>query len=571
MKVLTYGPPFCTANFDSLRLHTGDVHEIRSLSVDQETDYHFAPMETAEGVIRGISKDWKPDCLLCWCPEVAPPPLEIEKCPIPTTAIVSDWSIYYPQIKHNACRYDNVVTDRPGSEVLQLWGTQAHFVGPLYAQQSGLHRMLNVERDLDVVFAGNLNLAVHGRRCRLLERAASLAGRYNVLITADQQPASYVSLLNRARIAFNHGLRHEMNLRCFEAIACGAVLFIEAENRECGDWLKDREEAVFYTEDTLVPLLEYYLSRPAETQRIAAAGLARASQIAGERRWDAMIDAIAALPSCGRPFAQQTPATRLLAEAFQYASSFRPEHETYVRQLLEHGIEVYPEDPEVSAALACFDMDTLEQQTGNGRREQTARLLDRLRHAAGLRPNSTPVWLNLAFACKHAGSSAAEARFLELALQGTSDELGHLMLNERRDPYAAQYRELQANGQPRVEVLWAGAAARLAALRLQEGRFEEALELAGRSRAWWPEVSAPYRVAGEAFRALGRPEEAAAWLRDGLPHAPFDADYRRQLHAAYVQAGLSNEARVLADESATIFSAWIGVAEIVAEFQALAR
>ncbi len=572
MKVLSYGPPFSIANHDAV---TGYLsrrgHEVCAVAVEGPDGKTAFPLDTATDIINRFAPDWRPDLMICWCPEMAPPPLEMENCPVRTAAIVSDWSVYYPHLKHNLCRYDVALTDKLGSEVLQFPGITPRFFEPIYTQQTSVHRPLGTDRDIDIAFAGNLNHAVHVRRGKMLERVATLADHRRVVIASGVPPHEYAALLNRSKIAFNHGLRHEMNLRCFESIACGALLFIEEDNRECPDWLRDREEAVYYNEDTLLPLLEYYLDHPEECARVAAKGQSKAPALAGENRWDDFIEAIMDLPVSGRPFSQQSERDRMLADAFQYASSAHPEHEAFARQRLEEALSMAPEYPENLMAMACFEVDTLSQQSEAQRREQTARLLSRLQQAAQIAPQETPVWLNLAFVCRHAGNSIAEARFLELALETASDTLGHLTLGERRDPYTSRYREALAFGTARPDTLRAFAASRLAELRLAAGDTTASLDWAKKSIAWEPEVATPYRTAARALLAEGHGDKALAIARQGIPFIALDSDYRRTLFEAMRTAGEHEAARELARETMHIFSAWQGADHVVRDFEEMLR
>ena len=570
MKVLSYGPPFCTAGMAPIREYVSDRgHEIRTLGIGGQADYSFTPHDTAAEIVDRLASEWMPDLLLCWCPEIAPPPRDIEHCPVKTAAIVSDWTVYFPHLEHNLARYDLVLTDALGAEVLDLPGAAPRYVMPIYSHQSDVHCPLGVERDIDIAFAGNLNHAVHVRRGRLLEQVAALSDRYTVAVASDLPPDQYTALLNRARIVFNHGLRHEMNLRCFEAVACGALLFLEAENRECPDWLKDREEAVYYREDTLLPLLRHYLDDPAECARVAACGQARAKGLAGENRMDALLDAIEAAPKGPRLFAPPSQRERVLAEAFQYASSPHEEHRGYVREILEKATLDYPGDSELQTALACTRLEGLARLDAANRQAEASAALRDFQAAALAEPQAAPRWLNLAFISRQAKNAVAEARFLELALAGTSAEGGAMLLSERRDPYISRYREALAFGNAHIETLWAGAAARLAELRLADKGLDEARKWAEKSQRWEPEFPRAYRILAQAHLALGDPETAARHLEDGLPLAPFDSDHRHLLCQTYLALERPEAAQALAEETIRIFRPWAAAAHVVEAFRSI--
>jgi hypothetical protein len=69
--------------------------------------------------------------------------------------------------------------------------------------------------------------------------------------------AEYRQLLRRARVVFNRGFRGECNLRALEAVAAGALLFQEADDREVPAYFTDRQDCVYYTDDNLEDLLHY--------------------------------------------------------------------------------------------------------------------------------------------------------------------------------------------------------------------------------------------------------------------------------------------------------------------------
>jgi spore maturation protein CgeB len=66
-------------------------------------------------------------------------------------------------------------------------------------------------------------------------------------------------------------------MRAFDAAAAGALLFQEAGNREVKGMFADRRECVFYCDEDLEELLEYYLTHEDERRAIAEAARAKVS------------------------------------------------------------------------------------------------------------------------------------------------------------------------------------------------------------------------------------------------------------------------------------------------------
>ncbi len=567
MNVLLHGPVFGTWHGEVVRhFVSGKDHAVRSLATTSGADYTYAPLEDAAAIVERIAMEWPTDLLMCWFPEVCPPPLGIESCPVPTVALVSDWTVYYPQVEHNAARYDLLVTDRLGARVLQPPEAVPRFFGPLYSQRTGLHRKLDIPRDIDIAFAGNLNSAVHARRGGLLDTVAALSDRYRVAIASGLPAEEYTCLLNRTRIAFNYGLRREMNLRCFEAPACGALLFIEEENFETRDFLRDGEEAVYYRPDNLVARLEHFLSHPEECGRIAEQGHARIMRLAGECRLDGLIEATAAAGPGARAFRALPECERMLAEVLQYASSPVPEQRRHAAETAEAAEAAFPGEPRCKLAAGCLGLERLARAGEDERRAVTQSALESFREAASLAPETAVPWLNLAFACRHAKSTTSERRFLELALKSSSAEFGAYLLGERRDRHYAIFRESLAYGKTELSQLHAAAAARLAQIHLDAGDPSAASELAEQSLGWEARTPDAFRLLGEAEMALGNFEAAAAHLEAGLAYTSLDSNYRGLLVGLYRRLGRSGDAEALAAESRHIFEAWWGAEHVAGQF-----
>ena len=544
----------------------GGRHAIRTLSVDEDTHYRFAPDETAAEVVARIGSEWPVDLFVCWCPELRPPPRAIEKCPLRTVAAVSDWNIYYPQLEYNLARYDVVLTDRLGSQCLRLPRATPRYVTPLYSQRSTVHRRMDVARDIDVLFVGNLNHAIHAERGRCLERIAALSDRYAVAICGGIYDEDYARLLNRARIVFNHSVRREMNLRCFEALACGALLFVEEDNLEVGDWLRECEQVVFFRPENLIELLCHYLEHPEETERIARQGQARAEALAAENRLDDLLEWAALQPIGGRGFGLFSEEKRAFADVMQYSSSLAGAQRVLVVDLLAQMRRRFAERPEFLAASGCAALERLDSLSPDRRKRAAREVLEWFKEACALAPECAVLWLNLAHVSRLADARAAEAGSLEKALDATDAGHGGLLNGKPTDRYYAEWRRALALREQRIEILWAAAATRLAALELERHAFERAREFAQKGLGWFPDNAMPYRIWAIAESRLGQPELAADILERALPLTIFAEAYRMDLVRALGAVGRRDRARQVAEESRRMFSCCWTCNHIVTEF-----
>ena len=554
MNVLSMGLPFGVGNALLPLYHSAHGHEIRTLAAEGDADYLFDPRESATEVVARIGADWPPDLLMCWFPELFPPPRAVEEAPIKTVAIVSDWNIYFPQLETNLARYDLVLTDKPGAKTLPLRGATPRYYAPLYSQLSSLHRKLDIEKDIDILFIGNLNHAIHHERGRRLEQIAALADEFRIVITTDVFDEEYARLLNRARIVFNYSVRGELNLRTFEALSCNAVLFLEHSNAEVAGLLQNHIDLVLYTSDDLIPQLRHYLASPDDCRHIARSGRKKCAAMAGEHRLDGLINWIARQPRGPRVFATFPEEVRLLADILQNATSLVAGQQTLANADTANCLARYPERTEFLITTGLSQLHTLSSLDVAARRVATKEVMRCFNKASILAPKTIPPWMNLAVMCRQAGAVEAETHCLENALAADSCEYGGLLMGKTTDPYYIAWRRALAHNATHPELLWAAASCRLSELDLVRGDATTANERAQQSIAWDATVPLPHRVWAIAESQKGNVAEAAAILKAALPLTAFDAEFRMDYVRALVLSGQVDEARAVAKESARIFS-----------------
>jgi glycosyltransferase involved in cell wall biosynthesis/tetratricopeptide (TPR) repeat protein len=218
---------------------------------------------------------WSPDLVALWLNYTAVPS-GLWSAPVPLVGLATDWNLLWHELRHLLPHCDAVLADAPGVEALARAGIDHARPAILYGvAPDALVESPAAERDIDILFVGNLHPAVQRERLPWLARLARLADRWNVAIRTGIPGAECRGLLARARIAFNRSVRSEANMRAFEAAAAGALLFQEAGNRELPAVFADRRECVYYRDDDLEALLEHYLSHEDERRAIAEAARAK--------------------------------------------------------------------------------------------------------------------------------------------------------------------------------------------------------------------------------------------------------------------------------------------------------
>lgn len=270
------------------------------------TDIPYRPSrEPLEALLARLPAGWTPDALLWWALEYTVVPPDLYRAPMPSIALLNDWNFNLWGTAGVFGIFDLVLTDRPGARILPRLGYDHIEAWRAHSFDPTVHRRLaGIPRDIDILFVGSLNGEIYRERCRYVARLASQANRYRTVIAGGVHGESYVRLLNRARIVLNHGYRRELNMRAYEATACGALLFQERGN-ELEEIFRDREHAVFYGEDDLEELLQYYLRHEAARAAVAERGCVRIKRETGAHHLATLLDRLARLrdrPRAARQF-----------------------------------------------------------------------------------------------------------------------------------------------------------------------------------------------------------------------------------------------------------------------------
>src|ERR1043165_5956608 len=253
------------------------------------------PGDTWDTLRARLPDGWAPDAIVLFM-QYRSIPSVIWSAPLPVIALAGDWNLQWHGYRRRVRHADLVLTDTPGVEVMRREGIEhAQAMNLFGLGRSRLeYPWRDDERPIDVLFVGNFHPAVQRRRLPLLARLAGLRPAWNVVITSGVFGDDYRQLLARARIVFNRSIRGECNNRAAEAIAAGALLFQEADNREVPSLLSDREECILYDEDNLEVLLEHYLRCEDERRAIAGRARQRLHELTFAHQWEGNVS------SCNR-------------------------------------------------------------------------------------------------------------------------------------------------------------------------------------------------------------------------------------------------------------------------------
>lgn len=126
-----------------------------------------------------------------------------------------------------------------------------------------IHKRTKIDKNIDIGFIGNLT----GSRVHLIDR---ILQKYSVQYTHSF--FNYVETINRTRINLNMGILPSGNQqRIFEVLSCGGFLLTN-EIAKRGKLFKDKEHLVYFTDNNLLELIDYYLNNPYEMITISENG-----------------------------------------------------------------------------------------------------------------------------------------------------------------------------------------------------------------------------------------------------------------------------------------------------------
>ncbi|MCP4642425.1 MAG: glycosyltransferase [bacterium] len=555
MNVLCHGHSwnlFCPP--DTFVERYAGPHDIRRLGIDDQARYRYDPLaDTTTSILERIGAEWRPDLLVCWFPEEHPPPQGVEDAPIPTLGIPTDWNVNYARMAVNLARYDVVLCDRPGVDVLASDCVDPQYLFPLFSHVPDVHYPRPVEKDIDILYLGSWNYARNYQRARFLERIARLSDRYRIVYTKCDPGDRYAELMSRARVVFNHSVRGEFNLRVFESAACGAIPFIEASNAGVRDWLADGVDVVLYDESDVEDRLAQYLDHPEDAAALADRARTRIADFAGETRYDALIKWASAQPASGRRFRNLPQVDRDYRSALMYACTGRAEYHPLRGRLLAELTQSAPNDSRVWTALGALFLDPANAAGAPEERQQ--RGLNTFLRTHQLAPDSAPYAMNLATVCQAASRVDRTTQSLDLVLKASTLDGAELLVGAHLDRFWQRWQEAVVHGRATVALLHGEAHARLASFAAQRGALDAAVAHLDAVKSLDSDNHGGDPLRAEIAWTMGNKDEAIALLRAALPHFPFEFGVRKRVCDMLTETGQTDEAQDLANETLRILNA----------------
>jgi O-antigen biosynthesis protein len=280
---------------NTVRPETTGTYCLRALQGLVEVE-HFLPSDL-ERAPRGLDLYLRiDDGLACsW-------PADLHPCAwwMIDTHLDLDWYV------GQAPAFDHVfVAQRDGAEALRQAGARRACWLPLACDPEA-HRKHDVEKQHDVCFIGNLFPGPRQELVDLLRRhfPSALVGR----LYFEEMARAY----SASRVVFNRSIRNDVNMRVFEAVACGSLLLTN-DLRGNGQELlfQDGKHLATYSDvEELLDKARFYLKHAEARERIAAAGRAHAlAEHTYRQRMEKLLAEVERAPSAPVPVSPAPAAT----------------------------------------------------------------------------------------------------------------------------------------------------------------------------------------------------------------------------------------------------------------------
>ncbi len=549
----------------------------------------ISPSMRWEEILAACPRGWKPDVYLHNSIEYNPVPEGIAEAGCFTAATVGDWNLGGQALAAAGGAFDALLADRPGREMLARQGFETVLPTRIWAQDPGRHRILpGIERDIDVLMLANMNHAIQWERAPWLARVARLATRYRVRIDGGLYGDAYTEIMNRAKIVFNRSIRGELNMRAFEAPACGALHFYEDTNPEVREVFTDRVDCVLYNDSNLEDVLDHYLdpANARELEAIAEAGqrtAARHSYACSfaetvttlEAAWHRWEEADRPL----RAFASLPPTERRVRAATQWLRACNHLHFPRMASLLAECADQPAGEPpgkpsgEPSGEPAGSPLAAALQATVEGewavhlsdpaaRRTRLTGAITLAQRAARRDPDNLINAANLGLLCLAAGRDAeggAQLRSLTARLKSgpaAPEQLAGVLFPRgftRSDVALEAAWTTHLPGSPE----WARAMQSVLIARMQgllaerayaAGDYPASHDAARASVAEQPDQSELWLALARASRALGRADEALAAYAETARLSPFRVEARQEAARLAMDLGRPVSALALIEE-----------------------
>jgi glycosyl transferase family 1 len=240
---------------------------------DREADFFGAP-ETARAALRQAVDSFRPDWVLQVDDSTPLAHAGLESLPGPKAWYAVDSHLHLEWHRHYASLFDRVFCAQQNlvRDLQTFRGAAREAVWlPLAAGSSSGFAPWN-DRDWDVSFVGTLDPALNPERTALVDGLLARGQAVNV-VRGDFRPVYPAS-----KVVFNQSVRDDLNLRCFEVMALGALLITDRISHSLEDIGVPGTDFLVYARGDAGDLhakIRWALDHPTEAEAIARRGHAK--------------------------------------------------------------------------------------------------------------------------------------------------------------------------------------------------------------------------------------------------------------------------------------------------------
>ena len=354
---------------------------------------------------------WKPDAIVLFLP-YSIVPKGIWEADIPRIGWAGEPDLQWQAYQQVLPACDLLIGDVSLAKRAQAFGWPRVVVSPMHGIEDRFaYSMPECERDIDILFVGNLHAAVQRERLPWLSRLASLGERWRVQIASGVSPEEYVALLRRARLVIDLSRRGHVSRRIPESVASGAVVLIPSHSRMTHHDFPHREWCLCWCESDLEAKVIKILQNEEERTPVNGAQRESISEVTFSHLWQKVVDRLTKNSLWQSKSLRADAITWIRTWQILYASApVSPDHVAEVERLAREN-----KTPEWLnlAALLTGRLAAGSRPTGH----IFQRVLDLQRQASALAPSSILLQLNLAEVLAWGGEAAAAAQQARHALR----------------------------------------------------------------------------------------------------------------------------------------------------------
>ncbi len=516
------------------------------------------------------------DFLLFVCPEFFGVPVGIERAPFPVIGVSSDWSINLEALVKIAPFFSYLVVDRPGFNTFQDFGFQNATYVPLYGYSPTLYQwMPEIKKSYDITMIGNLNDVVHDKRAFYLKRLAMLSSQYNITFVSGIYGKDYTRLLNASKITFNHSIRGEMNMRCYEALACGSLLFLEETNVEAKLYLQDKVHCIYYNEQNLEELVHYYLSHDDERDTISKNGRIFVQDHSYARQIDRLLKRIEEVKE-GRLLRTPPQAAQWSEGQKAHARYFHSLHTSEIsrcepaRQAM---LLLSPDEPCYNFLAGYLALQYSDAAPTSERKRYWEQAVECFNQAVQRQPFFPPLYFNFGKALlklnRH--KEAIEKLWIGVALSKTWDstheEFGSLLYPIDYDAWHVEKERQFKDKKNLGGLLTARCFDALGDAAMATGNFNGAINFYQQALESKMNESEISKKLGDAFEKIDDQQGRIQAYEHALEKRPFYIEVWKILPRLYLAAGEKNKLQDFSKEIVKLINAFPGLTSLKSEFE----